>query len=47
VYWKPVWHMLDGSFQLLLANAAHIKGIARPKTTCATPSGSRICSRTG
>lgn len=32
VYWKPVWHVLEGSFQLMLANAAHIKGIARPKT---------------
>lgn len=32
VYWKPVWHMLEGTFELLLANAAHIKGIARPKT---------------
>src|ERR1044071_4656147 len=32
VYWKPVWHVLEGSFQLVLANAAHIKGIARPKT---------------
>jgi transposase len=32
VYWKPVWHVLEGSFQLLLANAAQIKGIARPKT---------------
>jgi len=32
VYWKPVWHVLEGSLSLLLANAAHIKGIARPKT---------------
>jgi transposase len=32
VYWKPVWHVLEGSFQLVLANPAHIKGIARPKT---------------
>src|SRR5580765_9004402 len=32
VYWKPVWHVLEASFQLVLANAAHIKGIARPKT---------------
>lgn len=32
VYWKPVWHVLEGSFQLVLANAAQIKGIARPKT---------------
>lgn len=32
VYWKPVWHLLAASFQLVLANAAQIKGIARPKT---------------
>jgi len=24
VYWKPVWHILEGRFQLILANAAHI-----------------------
>ena len=23
VYWKPVWHILEGRFALLLANAAH------------------------
>jgi transposase len=22
VYWKPVWHMLEGEFELLLANPA-------------------------
>ena len=32
VYWKPVWHVMEGTFQLVLANAAQIKGIARPKT---------------
>jgi transposase len=32
VYWKPVWHVLTITFQLVLANAAYIKGIARPKT---------------
>jgi transposase len=32
VYWKPVWHLLEGSFELVLANAAQIKGINRPKT---------------
>jgi transposase len=32
VYWKPVWHMLEGSFKLVLANPAQIKGINRPKT---------------
>jgi transposase len=24
VYWKPVWHVLEGGFELVLANAAHI-----------------------
>jgi transposase len=23
VYWKPVWHILYGRFELVLANAAH------------------------
>jgi len=26
VDWKPVWHILDGRFELVLANAARIKG---------------------
>jgi transposase len=26
VYWKPVWHILsDGEFELVLANAGHVK----------------------
>jgi transposase len=33
VYWKPVWHILaDGEFQLVLANAAHIKNVPGRKT---------------
>jgi transposase len=24
VYWKPVWYILEGRFQQILANAAHI-----------------------
>jgi transposase len=32
VYWKPVWHILDGRFQLILANAAHIKGVPGRKS---------------
>lgn len=32
VYWKPVWHILEGSFELLLANAAHIKNVPGRKT---------------
>jgi hypothetical protein len=26
VYWKPVWHILDGCFALILANAAREDG---------------------
>jgi len=25
VYWKPVWNLLEGNFELLLVNAAHTK----------------------
>ena len=32
VYWKPVWHMLEGRFALILANAAHIKGVPGRKS---------------
>lgn len=32
VDWKPVWHILDGSFELVLANAAHIKGVPGRKS---------------
>ena len=27
VYWKPVWHILEGHFVLILANAAHVKNV--------------------
>ena len=32
VYWKPVWHVLEGHFQLVLANAAHVKNVPGRKT---------------
>jgi len=32
VYWKPVWHLLDGSFELLLANPQQIKAVPGRKT---------------
>jgi transposase len=33
VYWKPVWNILaDGEFQLVLANAAHVKNVPGRKT---------------
>ena len=30
VYWKPVWHILEGRFALLLANAAHSRRAINP-----------------
>lgn len=32
VYWKPVWHVLDGAVTLLLANAAHVRNVPGRKT---------------
>lgn len=32
VYWKPVWHVLESSFDLVLANAAHIRNVPGRKT---------------
>jgi transposase len=32
VYWKPVWHVLDGPFELVLANAMHIRNIPGRKS---------------
>jgi transposase len=27
VYWKPVWNLLEGQFEVLLVNAQHIKAV--------------------
>jgi transposase len=32
VYWKPVWNLLEGGFELVLANARHIKAVPGRKT---------------
>lgn len=32
VYWKPVWHVLEGSFELVLANAKDIRNVPGRKT---------------
>ena len=32
VYWKPVWHILEGHFELILANASHIRNVPGRKT---------------
>ena len=32
VYWKPVWNILEGQFEVLLVNAQHIKGVPGRKS---------------
>lgn len=32
VYWKPVWHVLEGSVELILANAMHVRNIPGRKS---------------
>lgn len=32
VYWKPVWHLLEGDFELVLANAQHVRNVPGRKT---------------
>src|SRR6267143_547095 len=32
VYWKPVWNLLEGLFEVLLVNAQHIKAVPGRKT---------------
>lgn len=32
VYWKPVWHVLEQDFQLILANAQHVKAVPGRKS---------------
>src|SRR6266705_7182023 len=32
IYWKPVWHILEGELQLLLANPAHIRNVPGRKS---------------
>jgi transposase len=32
VYWKPVWHLLEDGFTLVLANAQHVRNVPGRKT---------------
>jgi transposase len=32
VYWKPVWHILEGEFELILANPLHIRNVPGRKS---------------
>jgi hypothetical protein len=47
VYWKPVWHVLEGSFELVLANAQHVRNVSGRSPTSATRCGWPISSPTG
>ena len=47
VYWMSVYRRLEGFFELVVANAQHIKGVPGRKTDCRTQNGSPICCNTG
>ena len=32
VYWKPVWHVLEGEFELILANPLYIRHVPGRKS---------------
>jgi transposase len=32
VYWKPIWNLLEGGFELLLVNAQHVKAVPGRKS---------------
>ena len=32
MYWKPVWHVLEGHFELVLAQPAHVKNMPDRKS---------------
>jgi transposase len=32
IYWKPVWHILEGDFELILANPQHIRNVPGRKS---------------
>ena len=32
VYWRPVWHILEGHFELILANAMHVRNVPGRKS---------------
>src|SRR5690242_15263858 len=32
IYWKPIWNLLEGQFEMILVNAQHIKAVPGRKT---------------
>jgi transposase len=47
VYWKPVWHVLEDHFTLVLANAMHIRNFQVARATRTMRCGSPTCWRWG
>ena len=39
VYWRPVWHALEGHCELLLVNAQHVRSVPGRKTDVADSEG--------
>ena len=40
VYWKPIWNLFEGVFELVLCNAEHIKAVPGRKTDVRDSHGS-------
>lgn len=47
VYWMPVYAELEGHFELVVGNAAHMQNVPGARRTCGTASGSRSYCGTG
>lgn len=45
-YWKPVYYLLEDTFEVWLCNPAHIKRCRAARPTSRTPNGSRSWSST-
>jgi transposase len=43
VYWKPVWHILEEKFTLILANAAHVRNLPGRRAMSMMRPGSPTC----
>jgi len=43
-FWKPIYNLLEGNFELLVVNAKHIKNVPRSQgRMLRTPNGSLNC----
>jgi transposase len=47
VYWRPVWHVLEDNFELMLCNAAHVRTFRDARPMSLTRSGCASCWSSG